>query len=116
MKKINLLKPDIHNGYLNHGKGQEINYLAIPDTIGISELKEDVKNGAAHFKEVIDFVAIETDNLRPSTIKSSPFLTTKIPFSSSNSLITEIKSLCLNTPSTRPIPNCSDIKLNIDLL
>lgn len=56
MKKLNLLKPDIQNGYLNNGKGQEINYLEIPLNVGIRELKEDVKNGAKQYSELIDFV------------------------------------------------------------
>ena len=44
MKKLNLLKPDIHSGYLNYGKGQEINYLAVPGELGLEELEEELWN------------------------------------------------------------------------
>lgn len=55
MKKLNLLKPDMHCGYLNNGKGQEVNYLAVSEELGLKELEEDVKNGALHLKELAEF-------------------------------------------------------------
>jgi len=55
MNKLNLLKPDLHTGYLNYGKGQEITYLTVPEEISISKLEEDIKNGATQFKELYEF-------------------------------------------------------------
>lgn len=52
MKKINLLKPDVVTGYLSDGKGQEITYLNIDPKLTLSMLKEDIRNGAIHLKEV----------------------------------------------------------------
>ena len=55
MKRLNLLKPDVKNGYLNEGKGQEVTYLQIPEGIDQKELEEDVQNGALQYKELANF-------------------------------------------------------------
>lgn len=57
MKKLGLLKPLLKSGYLNGGRGQEVNYLDINGEIGMTTLKNDVKNGAAQFKELAEFAA-----------------------------------------------------------
>ena len=53
MKKIHLLKPDVRTGYLNHGEGQEITYVNIPKGLGLEELKDDVKNGAIQYEDLV---------------------------------------------------------------
>ena len=55
MKRLNLLKPDVRNGYLNEGKGQEVTYLQIQEGIDQKELEEDVQNGALQYKELANF-------------------------------------------------------------
>ncbi len=56
MKKLNLLKPDVRSGYLNNGKGQEVRYLNIDENIGRKELKNDIANGAVHFKALNEYL------------------------------------------------------------
>ncbi|MCQ2498702.1 MAG: AAA family ATPase [Lachnospiraceae bacterium] len=56
MSRFNLIKPDIHTGYLNDGKGQEVTYLQIPENLTIEELEEDIKNGASHFGNTRDYL------------------------------------------------------------
>ena len=55
MKILNLLKPDVRTGYLNGGKGQEVTYLQIPHNVSCRELKEDIDNGAAFYRELAEF-------------------------------------------------------------
>ena len=61
MKKLNLLKPDKRTLYLNHGKGQEVNYLHISEDLTLASLEQDVKAGAALFKDTL-----ETASRKPS--------------------------------------------------
>lgn len=61
MKKLNLLKPDKRTLYLNHGKGQEVNYLHILEDLTFASLEQDVKAGAALFKDTL-----ETASRKPS--------------------------------------------------
>ena len=63
LKRLNLLKPDKRQIFLEGGKGQAVNYLNIPRDMNISDLENDVKNGAVHFKELL-----ETANKRPSRV------------------------------------------------
>lgn len=55
MNKLHVLKPDLHTGYLNYGKGQEITYLAVPENVSMNELDEDIAAGATQFKELREF-------------------------------------------------------------
>ena len=55
-KKLKLLKPDRKTVYLENGKGQRVDYLQISDDLGLDTLKKDVKAGALHFKECMEFV------------------------------------------------------------
>ncbi len=54
MKKLNLLKPDKRTLYLNHGKGQEVNYLHISEDLTFASLEQDVKAGAVLFKDTLE--------------------------------------------------------------
>lgn len=55
MKKLNLLKPDYRTGYLNNGKGEEVNYLQLNPEMGMDSLEQDVKNGAEQYRELLEF-------------------------------------------------------------
>lgn len=55
MKKLNVLKPDVRTGYLNNGKGQEVTYLQVPRDVTLQELREDIDNGAAIYRELWEF-------------------------------------------------------------
>ena len=55
-KKLGLLKPDRKTVYLENGKGQKVDYLQIPKELTLHTLKQDVKAGALHFKECMEFV------------------------------------------------------------
>ena len=52
MKRINLLKPNVVNGFLDNGKGQEVTYLNIDPELTPGMLDEDIKNGAAYLAEI----------------------------------------------------------------
>lgn len=54
-KKLNLLKPERRTIYLENGKGQKVEYLQIPKELTLNALKSDVKAGALHFKECMEF-------------------------------------------------------------
>ncbi|MCR4589744.1 MAG: AAA family ATPase [Lachnospiraceae bacterium] len=52
MKKLNLLAPEIVNGFME-GRGREcIKYLQLSSTLGKSELLEDIRNGAPFFNNL----------------------------------------------------------------
>ena len=55
MKKLNLLKPKLKSIYLEEGKGQNLKYLYIPKKLDKEALRSDVKAGAVHFKECLEF-------------------------------------------------------------
>jgi len=55
MKKLNLLKPKLKSIYLEDGKGESVKYLYIPKKLDKKALGEDVKAGAVHFKECLEF-------------------------------------------------------------
>ena len=52
MNRINLLKPDVVNGFLEGGKGQEVTYLNIDPELSPDKLDEDIANGATYLSEV----------------------------------------------------------------
>lgn len=55
-RKLGLLKPDRKTVYLENGKGQKVDYLQISKELTLDMLKRDVKAGALHFKECMDFI------------------------------------------------------------
>lgn len=55
MKRLNLLKPNEKTGYLNGGRGQEVNYIELTDDLNLKSLEQDVKNGAKQFAELLEF-------------------------------------------------------------
>lgn len=54
MKRLNLLKPNQHTVFLNGGKGQEVNYLYVPEEITLKVLEHDVNAGALQFKDAYE--------------------------------------------------------------
>ena len=54
-RKLGLLKPDRKTVYLERGKGQKVDYLQISKDLTLNALKKDVKAGALHFKECMEF-------------------------------------------------------------
>lgn len=56
MSKYKLIKPDLHTGYLNDGKGQEVTYLKIPELLTVKDLESDIKNGATHFTATREYL------------------------------------------------------------
>ena len=54
-RKLGLLKPDRKTVYLERGKGQKVDYLQISKDLTLNVLKKDVKAGALHFKECMEF-------------------------------------------------------------
>lgn len=55
MKKLTLLKPDRKTVYLDHGRGQEVDYLNISAKLTKEALEKDVKAGAALYKDCLSF-------------------------------------------------------------
>jgi AAA+ superfamily predicted ATPase len=54
MKKLNLLKPDLHKVYLNNGKGERVKYLQVNTEFNLDTLESDVKAGAVQFKDCLE--------------------------------------------------------------
>ncbi len=54
MKRLNLLKPNQHTVFLNNGKGQEVNYLYVPEEVTRKVLEHDVEAGAVQFKDAYE--------------------------------------------------------------
>lgn len=63
MKKLSLLAPDLQVKYLKGGKGQEVNYLQLPNVLTIKQLEQDIKNGAVQYKECLDLLKKKADRV-----------------------------------------------------
>lgn len=49
MKKLNLLMPDVHTGYLGTRRKERVRYLAVPSDLSMRMIEEDMKTGAVIF-------------------------------------------------------------------
>lgn len=47
-KGLSLLKPELKHKYLRNAAAEKVDYIDVPDNIGIKELQADIKNGAVH--------------------------------------------------------------------
>lgn len=62
MRKLSLLKPDVRNGIMKNEQAEKFSFLAVPEHIGIEELKRDIKLGAVHYKELLKTIEKEKDS------------------------------------------------------
>lgn len=56
MTTLNLTYAEPVTGYLDQGRGEKVMFLSIPVHYGKEQLKEDVKAGAEHLKDLYDYV------------------------------------------------------------
>lgn len=61
-RKLSLLKPDIRRGIMKNDQADKFTYLAVPEHIGISDLKRDIKLGAVQYKAVNKVVEKKNDS------------------------------------------------------
>ncbi len=54
MKKINLLVPDVHSGFVGFRKKEKVRYLSVPDNMSMKKIEEDMKIGKVIFKGLQD--------------------------------------------------------------
>lgn len=50
MKKLNLLMPDVHTGYLGTRRKEQVRYLSIPSGLSMKMIKDDMKTGEVIFQ------------------------------------------------------------------
>lgn len=62
MRKLSLPKPDVRNGIMKNEQAEKFSFLAVPEHIGIEELKRDIKLGAVHYKELLKTIEKEKDS------------------------------------------------------
>lgn len=62
MRKLSLIKPDVRSGIMKNEQAEKFSFLAVPEYIGIEDLKRDIKLGAVQFKELLKTIEKEKDS------------------------------------------------------
>ena len=54
MKKLNLLMPDVHTGYLGTRRKERVRYLSVPSELSMKMIEDDMQTGKIIFQGLLD--------------------------------------------------------------
>lgn len=54
MKKLNLLMPDVHTGYLGTRRKERVRYLSVPSELSMKMIEDDMQTGKIIFQSLLD--------------------------------------------------------------
>lgn len=53
LNRLHLTSPNTARRYIAGGRGEQVNFIRVPENLGLSALQEDVANGANHFAALL---------------------------------------------------------------
>lgn len=52
MRKLNLLMPDVHTGYLGTRRKERVRYMSVPSELSMKMIEDDMKAGKVIFQNL----------------------------------------------------------------